>query len=100
MIMSRKLSIGASVPQGPQHVVTRDRGMYRRLRVAVFSIGVLFLLPKFFKVLTGPLLLDIHIDRYSDEVDPEDIWDEVSQCCLVVPCVFRVRELDKAEGLY
>jgi len=102
--MSQKMTMGASAPQASQNLMVRGHGayMFRRLRVAVLSIGVLFLLIKFLTFLTGPTMLDIHIDLdgYSDAVDPDDIWDEVSQYCLVVPCVIRVLGFDMAERLY
>ena len=98
--MSQKMSIGASAPQASQHAVVRGQGVSksRRFRVAVFSVGVLFLLIKF---LAGPSMLGIHIDMSSgNAIDPDDIWDEVSQCCLVLPCVLRVQGFDMAERLY
>lgn len=98
--MSQKISIGASAPQVSQHAVARGQGVLlsRRLRVAVFSIGVLLFLIKF---LAGLFLLDFHIDVSNDnEVDPDDVWNEVSQRCLVVPCGFGVQELDVAERLF
>jgi len=102
--MSQKMSVGALAPQASLHAVARGKSAYlsRRLRAGVLSIGVLFLLIKFLTFLTGPPMLDIHIDLNgcSDAVDPDDIWDEVSQCCLAMPCVIRVRELDMAEWLY
>lgn len=91
--MSRKTSSGESKSQASQHAAGRGQSVYlsRRVRVAVYSIGVLFLLTRF---LIGPSVLDIHLDLdgYSDAVDPDDIWDEVSQCCLVLLWEIRVQE--------